>query len=94
MSNKGYNQTSAFDVDDDLEGSNDTRQSLDQDYGEELGDARPGNQRLTNEVYPDPVAEKLISLYQGMGLHKNDTLRIGLMASPLVAIVLFYVLIS
>lgn len=95
MSKAGYNQTSAFD-DDDIEGTNDTRQSLDQEYGDELAEsgAKLGNQRLTNEVYPDPIADKLISFYQGMNLHKNDTLRIGILASPLLAIVLFYVLIS
>ena len=94
MSASGYNQTSAFD-DDDIEGTNDSRHSLDQEYGNELGEnAKLGNQRLTNEVYPDPIADRLVAIYQGMNLHKNDTLRFGLLASPLLAIVLFYMLVS
>ena len=48
----------------------------------------------SHEVYPDPVADKLLNYYRGFGLDKNESLRYGIMAAPLSAIVVFYVLIS
>ena len=88
---QGYNQTSAFD-DDDLEGTN---QSHYNDYGDEADLKGKGiSSRLTNEVYPDPVAETLLNYYKGLSLDKNDTLRTGLLLAPLGLIALFYLLIS
>jgi hypothetical protein len=53
-----------------------------------------GLSRKTNEVHPDPWADKLLETYRGLNLDKNDTLRSALLASPLIVIGLFYILIS
>jgi hypothetical protein len=53
-----------------------------------------GLSRKRSEVYPDPLAEAMLAFYRSMNFDKNDTLKAGILASPLAAILLFYVLVS
>lgn len=48
----------------------------------------------SNSVYPDPVADQLLGIYNSLGLAHNDTLKYAILASPIPSIAVFYICIS
>ena len=48
----------------------------------------------SNSVYPDPVADQLLGLYNSLGLANNESLKYAVLASPIATIAVFYVCIS
>jgi len=48
----------------------------------------------SNSVYPDPVADQLLSLYNSLGLANNESLKYAVLASPIASIAVFYVCFS
>ena len=87
-----YDKASAFD-EDDLEGT--TKNSESSGFEMESALQKSGEvSRLSNEVYNDPVSDMLLSYYRALNLDKNDTLRVAILASPIVIIGVFYLLIS
>ena len=48
----------------------------------------------SNSVYPDPVADQLLSLYNSLGLAYNESLKYAVLASPMASIAVFYVCFS
>ena len=48
----------------------------------------------SNSVYPDPVADQLLGLYNSLGLANNESLKYAVLASPIASIAVFYVCFS
>jgi len=51
-------------------------------------------QKRRNTLYPDPIADQLLGIYQSLNLQENEVIKYGVIAVPIVSIVLFYVFIS
>lgn len=46
------------------------------------------------DLYPDPIADRLLEIYQSMKLKEYEFVKFGLIAFPFIIITLFYMFVS
>lgn len=50
--------------------------------------------RRSNNVYPDPIADQLLSIYKSLNLVENEMIKYAFIAVPIGFILFFYIFIS
>ena len=50
--------------------------------------------KISSKAYSDPVADKLLAIYDGLNLEDNDILKFGILVAPVATIMFFYMFVS